>query len=103
MNGSASNLKFEYLYRDAGNYKLFGNLVLSNPNQISPEEAALNMKSKLIDGEFFDPIKVNIPMFELFEYDSQLDHEWYEFEKFSWTSEEPTKLIDVESFIKGFE
>ena len=35
MSDLESNLKFEYLYRDAGNYKQYGSMVFDNPTRIS--------------------------------------------------------------------
>ena len=45
MNVLGINLKFHYLYRDAGNYKQFGSVVLSNPTNLSPETASNFIKS----------------------------------------------------------
>lgn len=47
------NIKFNYLYRDAGNYKTFGFVIFANPNSILIEEAEKKFRNSLIDSEFF--------------------------------------------------
>lgn len=102
MSDLENNLKFEYLYRDAGNYKQFGFVILRNPTQISPEMAKDIIKHQLIDGEFFNPEKVRVPRLKNYEFDPELDHEWYEFEKFSLTIEKPTESITAQDFLNSF-
>jgi len=102
MNVIRNNLKFEYLYRDAGNYKQFGQIVFLNPTNLDPQSATLKIKDKLIDGEFFYPSKVGVPRLEAYDFDFEIDHEWYEFQKFSLTNENPTELINAEKFISKF-
>lgn len=52
MSDLLNNIRFSYLYRDYGNYKLFGETVFSNPEKLSLTEIEDQIKSKLIDGEF---------------------------------------------------
>ena len=99
MSDLESNLKFEYLYRDAGNYKQYGSMVFDNPTRIPPELAESRIKSILIDGEFFYPEKLQVPRLEIYEFNSEIDHNWYEFEKFSLTDEKPTESITAQSFL----
>ncbi len=100
MNVSNNNLKFEYLYRDAGNYKQFGQLIFSNPTHLDLKTATSKIREKLIDTEFFYPAKVGVPHFNKIDFD--LNCEWYEFLQFSSTDENPTEKIDIESFIEKF-
>lgn len=102
MRDSESNLKFEYLYRDAGNYKQFGRIVLQNPTKISPEIAKKTILPHLIDGEFFYPDKIQVPRLEIHDFDFELDHDWYEFEKFSLTDEKPTESVNAHDFLYRF-
>jgi hypothetical protein len=102
MNDLENNLKFEYLYRDAGNYKQFGYVVFENPTQIDPDIATKQIKPHLIDGEFFYPAKVKVPCLEKYEFDPEMDHDWYEFEKFSLTDEKPTESVKAQSFLDRF-
>ncbi|WP_228236016.1 hypothetical protein [Allomuricauda sp. M10] len=100
MYASKNNLKFEYLYRDAGNYKQFGELVFSNPNNLSAEEADLKLRAKLIDKEYFYPSQVGVPKFD--QSDFEFDSEWYEFSRFSLTNQNLTESISIETFISNF-
>jgi hypothetical protein len=102
MSDSIGNLKFEYLYRDAGNYKQFGCVVLKNPTQIRPDTAKDIIKPYLIDGEFFYPDKVQVPRLENYEFEPEMDHDWYEFVKFSTTNEKPTESVTVQDFLDRF-
>ncbi|MEQ6121476.1 hypothetical protein [Reichenbachiella sp. MALMAid0571] len=102
MNDLENNLKFEYLYRDAGNYKQFGSAVFKNPTLIEPDVATEKIKPCLIDGEFFYPDKVKVPRLENYEFDPEMDHDWYEFEKFSLTNEKPTEVISAQNFLDCF-
>jgi len=102
MKGLRNNLKFEYLYRDAANYKQFGCVVLNNPTKIDPELATKLIREHLIDGEFFLPEKIQVPFLEQFDYNPEIDHDWYEFEKFSLTEEEPTQSINAQDFLDTF-
>ncbi len=102
MNGLSTNLKFNYLYRDAGNYKQFGFVIFSNPHDLTPEQATEKLLPNLIDEEFFDPLIVNIPLLEKYDFDPELDHGWYEFELFCETGESPTESIIVDDFLTLF-
>ncbi len=37
MSASKNNIQFNYIYRDAGNYKVFGYVVFANPQELSLE------------------------------------------------------------------
>lgn len=95
----AFNLKFEYLYRDAGNYKQHGSIILQNPTSLDPKKVTDLIKQHLIDGEFFDPETFNVPRLEIYNYDPELDNDWYEFERISETDEAATDSRTIEEFI----
>ncbi|MBI3283544.1 MAG: hypothetical protein HYZ65_01650 [Burkholderiales bacterium] len=58
------NIRFSYLYCDAGNFKNFGEVVFANPNNLPLEELSAKVKQALLDGMFFDAYAVGVP--ELF-------------------------------------
>jgi len=98
MKESNSNLEFHYLHRDEGNYKMHGSIIFKNPELLSPAKAAALMKEKLIDGEYFYPNDVQIPVFE---EHSGLRHfftDWYEFSQFNLTEKTPTDSRNFEKF-----
>ena len=68
-----ANIKFNYLYRDAGNYKQFGNIILSNPNNISIDLVTDIVRKNLIDGEFFEAGKWGVPSL-FFDTKNESDH-----------------------------
>ncbi len=74
---------FEYLYRDAGNYKVWGQLLLEGE---LTDEKTTRLTSRLEDGELFIAEQIGIPTLyeELWrecqcEPSDELDHAWHEF------------------------
>jgi hypothetical protein len=88
------NIKFEYLYRDEGNYKTFGDIVFSNPNQLTVEHINESIESHLIEGCWFDPDAWQIPRFSFHRFNAFgiYDYLWYEFEAISFSDEAPVSL-----------
>ncbi|MDH7974163.1 hypothetical protein QH494_18395 [Sphingomonas sp. AR_OL41] len=75
---------FEYLYRDASNYKSHSQVYLSG--RLSGADRAL-IVSKLQDGEFFVAEQVGIPplyeaLYALSDGPTDDDHRWHEFSGF---------------------
>ena len=73
-------IQFNYLYRDAGNFKQFGSVVFSNDKCIPREELENQFWTTLIDGQYFEAAKVGLPSLWVCAYDPELDHGWHEFE-----------------------
>jgi hypothetical protein len=71
-------LRFNYLYRDSGNYKKFGHKDYSNPGNLTIEDAEKLLRQYLIDEEFLYPEHAQIPKFRFHRYLD--DYSWYEFE-----------------------
>ncbi|HTA83258.1 MAG TPA: hypothetical protein VK783_10005 [Bacteroidia bacterium] len=94
------NIKFNYLYRDAGNYKLFDEVIFSNPKNIPLNKIENIIKVHLMDGMYFDPQEWGIPLLEFPEYDEELDHDWHEFESIEITTEEATDYRTISQFLK---
>mgnify|MGYP005820486149 CR=1 FL=1 len=88
------------MHRNFGNYKKFGQLIFPNKSNLKIKTATSILRNKLIDQEYFYPSKVDIPKFNTCDFD--LDTDWYEFIKFSYTSEKPTEKKDIESFLLNF-
>ena len=53
MENLSNNIKFNYLYRDGGNYKKFYSIIFDNNQSVSVDALETLIKSKLIDGEWF--------------------------------------------------
>ncbi|MFO8145768.1 MAG: hypothetical protein R6U03_00120 [Gillisia sp.] len=103
MENSVSNLEFQYLHRDEGNYKIHGSIIFKNTLQIKPTEANELIKEKLIDGEYFYPKDVKIPLFQEHADIGTFFTDWYEFDKFSLTDENPSDSRSILEFINSFE
>jgi hypothetical protein len=95
------NVLFEYLYRDAGNYKNWGNVIFSNPQNESIEDLILRLRLHLIDETYFVAKKARVPDLHFNDYDEELDHGWHEFDSLECTSESPTDVAgrDINQFI----
>jgi len=96
-----NNVKFNYLYRDGGNYKQFGFEIFSNERNIKIEKIEKRIRLKLIDGEFFDPNQWGVMKLYKYPYDPELDHSWHEFENIEITKEPPTSKTDILHFLNA--
>ena len=72
---------FEYCYRDAGNFKVFGSVILDG--SLTPQEEN-DVRSKLESGYYFIAEQVGIPPLydQLYQWSNgpiQTDHCWHEF------------------------
>ena len=94
------NIKFSYRYRDAANYKVYGSVIFSNPDNLTVREIEAQIRAKLIDGEFFDPVEWNVPKLQILPIDEELDHSWNEFESIEESDEEPNAGISIEAFLR---
>ena len=71
-------IRFNYLYRDSGNWKKFGSKLFSNPDQLTIKVIEQKIRKNLIDQEYFYPDQVGIRKFKFHRYLD--DYSWYEFE-----------------------
>jgi hypothetical protein len=97
---SEPNLKLNYRYRDAGNYKQFGWAIFGNQSRLSIEEAHKLILEKLISGDFFVPKDWNLLPLHFHPYNPELDHDYHEFENWEETYEKPTDSRDALIFLK---
>jgi hypothetical protein len=95
------NLRLNYRYRDAHNYKEFGSVVFANPTGMSVEVATALLRGKLISEEFFVPQDWGLPPLHARPYDPEVDHEWHEFEEFELTDEVETEEREIGEFLEG--
>lgn len=73
------NVSIEYLYRDAGNNKIWGRVVFLNRTDSDVSALRAQIKDGLIEGEFFIAEDVCLPPLHFDRYDEELDHGWHEF------------------------
>lgn len=80
-----ANISFQYLYRDASNYKLHGEAIFTNTTSLSLEETEKRIRTFLKDGEFFIARQVHIEE-RFFDALFADDHPWYEFAQVALTN-----------------
>ncbi len=93
------NIKFEYRYRDAANYKQYGGIVFCNPEELSLASIEFCIRKHLVEGEFFDHNSFHLPPLFFDSYDTELDHPFHEFFGVSCTSDLPTDTRTIGAFI----
>jgi hypothetical protein len=95
------NIKFSYLYRDGANYKQFNQVVFNNPSNLTVEEIAATIKKQLIDSQWFVAKDWGMPdiHFKEFAWDSDIDHDWHEFELVEETSQKVMEENSIEDFL----
>ncbi|MCC8991335.1 MAG: hypothetical protein LM514_01790 [Streptococcus sp.] len=95
------NIRFEYLYRDFGNFKQWGEVIFSNPNNIDAGFASSIVEQVLIERVYFVASKADIPNLYFSEYIEEVDHGWHEFHSFSLTDGTPNDPLgrNIEEFI----
>ena len=81
------NIRMEYLYRDAGNYKNWGEVVFSNPNSVPIFLAEQMVSEFLIERQYFLANSVGLPDLHFAEHNDELDHDWHEFHAFVFTED----------------
>lgn len=99
MKDSKLNINFNYLYRDAGNFKQFGSVIFPNPNNLSVVEVDNILRSRLIDEEYFHHTKFGVPSL-FFKKRNVDDHNWHEYENIEVTDKNPTDKRTIEEFLK---
>ena len=95
------NIKFGYLYRDAGNYKSWGEVIFANPSELSPKRIESLVRKRLFDSEYFVAKDVNVPSLFFAIFDPELDHSWHEFFHIEETEELPNDIAErtIEEFV----
>jgi len=96
------NTRFEYLYRDAGNFKNWGDIIFANPSDIPISVITQRAHKTLIDQSYFVARKADIPDLHFPDYNNDLDHEWHEFHLFAETNDSPTDMKNrsVDEFLQ---
>ena len=101
------NIRFAYMYRDAGNYKLHGEVIFSNEKQIAVDEIRKQIHSFLSDGLFFIARQVHVEE-RFFDVVSHDDHPWHEVVTVEATSDPtfdpvPEHKRDIADFLADLE
>jgi len=95
------NVGFEYLYRDAGNNKIWGFVVFTNKEDLSIPHLERKFQQHLIDRQFFPVCPDLLPPLCFPRHDESLDHGWLEYSGMEVSAEEvsDTQNRDIGGFI----
>lgn len=95
------NVKFLYLYRDAGNNKQYNEVVFSNESGMSIDHLRTTIENNLIEGQWFVAKDLGLQdmFFKEYGWDPDLDHNWHEFEDVEMTEEATTSEEDIADFL----
>jgi len=94
------NIKFNYLYRDSGNYKKFISVIFSNPDDVELSVFEGLIKAKLIDERWFYAERWNLPEIFTDIIDFGVDPTWHEFESIEYTDEPADDSFSLACFMK---
>lgn len=102
-----TNIRFIYLYRDAGNFKQHGDVTLSNELQQTVEEIDQTISSLLSDGCFFNAQQIQLEE-RFFAAVNEDDHPWHEFVQVESTTDPifdpvPEAKRDIAQFLQELE
>ncbi|TFF33503.1 hypothetical protein [Mucilaginibacter psychrotolerans] len=97
------NIKFNYRYRDAGNYKNHGWVVFDNPHNVELRDLETLIQTKLIDETYFYVDQWLLPDLHFSIWNNQLDHTWHEFESIEHTNEAPNTAFSLTDFMSAIE
>lgn len=99
------NMRFEYLYRDAGNNKIWGSVVLTNREKFCEYYLCMCLRPHLIDSKYFEADRVELPELSFDRYDAELDHGWHEYHDIVATTEAADDVLhrDITDVIRAFE
>ena len=101
------NVAFQYLYRDASNFKLHGETIFTNDAGMSIDEIEQQIRLHLNDGKFFIARQIHIEE-RFFDVPDGDDHPWHEFDRVepatdpAWDPDAEAKR-DITEFIAELE
>ena len=96
-----ANTKFEYLYRDACNYKTFNAAILKG--EMSQEDYA-RIQDCCDTGEYFIPSQVGLDEMRNWPYDPEVDHPWFEILGYGFVyTDAPSGAMTVSELVTAFE
>lgn len=99
------NTQFNYLYRDASNYKNYGSIVLRG---LVKEPGLIERLTKALDeGTYFVPERIGVPPIDFVTTGkfppNNDDHPWHEFESWEPTAQKATDQRSPEQFVEQVE
>lgn len=93
------NICFEYLYRDASNYKNWGEVIFPAEHDLDLVELESKLREALLDKTFFDAEKAGLPTLYFDNWHESQDVTWHEFSELSTTTQPATTGGSVDALI----
>src|ERR1044071_3091069 len=101
------NIKFNYLYRDGSNYKAWGVVVFTNPEQLTLVEIEKRLINAFLSDGLFIASQVSIPEKFLFLSGkfTKYDHCYHEFDCVETCKEDSTDSVErsISDFLQDVE
>lgn len=94
-----SNISFNYLYRDYGNYKRYGSVIFSNPGNLPLAEIDTIIRNCIWDYRIFYAHQWKLSPLFFPEHHAELDHPFHEYESVELTDETPTDERIIDTFL----
>jgi len=102
-----NNIKFNYLYRDGGNFKSWGEVIFSNPEKMTVNEIEAKLISVFLPDKQFIASQIDIPeKFLLLDGKfTKHDHCYHEFDSVEICQEISTDVLDrsISDFLNDVE
>ncbi len=101
------NIRFYYLYRDGSNFKSWGEVLFSNPENLSVNEIEEKIICAFLPDKLFVASQISIPEKFLFtngKY-TEYDHCYHEFDHLETSADEPTDSLNrsISDFLQDIE
>lgn len=103
MKNQRQCIEISYMYRDAGNYKLFGSKAFSNTSNLDVDEVRRRLEAKLTDGLYFVPETWGIERLQFDKFDRGEDHDWHELVSIEVSSKVGEAVSDIKDFLQKLE
>lgn len=96
------NILLTYLYRDAANYKYWGEVTFTNAGNTDPAVLEAEIRPYLIDGHWFVAEGVGLSDLRPCDRDDEIDHDWHELHSFAKTEARPSdgRNRDIADFLQ---
>jgi len=89
------------MYRDGANYKNHSEVIFTNPENISLEEAEKIIRQKLIDETWFYVDQWHLKDMHFKTWDNEIDHTWHEFVWLEYTDQPAAQSQTWSEFVAG--
>ncbi len=101
------NVKFNYLYRDAGNYKSWGSTVFKNPDELTTSEIGDRLHKAFFQNVLFIAAQIGVPDVFLYEEGDATEDDvcFHEFDSVECAEDASTDPMDrtIVEFLEAVE